>query len=143
MKSEKLKLVLAAAALACAVAFVVFMIVRMGKRDTSTAKPTPYDLVCTECGAEMTMKLKRWPPPPCPECGKNALQIAAICPRCKTVAPMKDSRAFWENPYGAMRTGKASPRCPKCKVYMRSKISWRLQQQELRRVGGAHKESRE
>jgi len=135
MTSDKLKLALVLSALALAVAFVVFMVIRLGKGDTSTAKPVPYDMICTECGHEVTMRLGKWPPPPCPKCGKNTLEIAAVCPRCATVAPMKDSRAFWENPYGAVRSGKVLPRCPKCNALMRPKISWRLQQEELRRVG--------
>jgi RNA polymerase subunit RPABC4/transcription elongation factor Spt4 len=110
---------------------------RSAKNDASNASATPYDMVCPACGAEETVKLKSWPPPACSKCGKAQLAIAAVCPRCGKTAPMTDSRAYWENPYGATRSGKILPRCAQDKTVMLPKIVWRLQQEELRRVGAA------
>jgi len=133
--SEKVKVIAGIVALTAAIWFAFHMYGKQGKTDTSSAKTTPYDMICTGCKAEITIKLASWPPPPCPKCGENKLAIAAICPRCKTVAPMLDSKAFWENPYGALKSGKVIPKCPKDNSFMTPKISWRLQQEELRRIG--------
>lgn len=135
MQTHKIKVALLVAALVIAGAFAIWMTRRTSRHDPTSAPATPYDMICTSCGAESTLQISRWPPPMCPKCAKAALEIASICPRCGKVAPMKDSRSYWENPYGSLRSGRVLPQCAKCKTLMRPKIAWRLQQEELRRVG--------
>jgi len=118
-----------------AAAFLILMVARVLRGGADTAGATPYDVICPACGYEATMKLKSWPFPKCPKCGKARLEIAAVCPVCGRTEPMKDSRAFWENPYGALRSGEVLPVCPEHKRRMTSKIAWRLQREELRRMG--------